>query len=223
MFNISALKEMKLVELQEIAKLSKTIKVAGAKKDTLIAQILEHQNTAVTAAEPKGAPEEITDNKTKRVRILPESKMVAEMGQSNLFTEEADVAGASVSELTQQKPVFENKNPKFKKPLFKKDSSVQSVASEEQPTENDIEVTGQNEQSGQSLANSNQHNDDGQLQKSKPQNPNQNGNGNNGNGNNGNNNPNFKGKKHNNFRDSDFEFGVATSPPMAARILSAFR
>ena len=206
MFNISALKEMKLVELQEIAKLSKTIKVAGAKKDTLIAQILEHQNTAVIAAEPKGAPEEITDNKTKRVRILPESKMVAEMGQSNLFTEEADVAGASVSELTQQKPVFENKNPKFKKPLFKKDSSVQSVASEEQPTENDVEVTGQHEQSGQSLANSNQHNDDGQLQKPKPQNPNQNGNGNNGNGNNGNNNPNFKGKKHNNFRDSDFEF-----------------
>jgi transcription termination factor Rho len=32
MFNISALKEMKLAELQEIAKLAKTIKVTGAKK-----------------------------------------------------------------------------------------------------------------------------------------------------------------------------------------------
>ena len=47
MFDISALKEMKLAELQEIAKLAKTIKVTGAKKDTLIAQILEHQNKSV--------------------------------------------------------------------------------------------------------------------------------------------------------------------------------
>ena len=43
MFNISALKEMKLAELQEIAKLAKTIKVSGAKKETLIAEIIAHQ------------------------------------------------------------------------------------------------------------------------------------------------------------------------------------
>jgi transcription termination factor Rho len=43
MFDISALKEMKLSELQEIAKSAKTIKFNGVKKRPLISQILEHQ------------------------------------------------------------------------------------------------------------------------------------------------------------------------------------
>ena len=80
MFNISALKEMKLTELQEIAKLAKTIKIAGAKKETLIAQILEHQNAAAVDEEPKvpsdssdseKAKQKPLDNKTKRALISP--------------------------------------------------------------------------------------------------------------------------------------------------------
>ena len=43
MFDISALKEMKLSELQEIAKVAKTIKITGVKKDVLINQILDFQ------------------------------------------------------------------------------------------------------------------------------------------------------------------------------------
>ena len=43
MFDISALKNMKLSELQDIAKLAKTIKFAGVKKEDLIVQILEQQ------------------------------------------------------------------------------------------------------------------------------------------------------------------------------------
>jgi transcription termination factor Rho len=54
MFDISALKEMKLSELQEIAKSAKTIKFNGVKKETLISQILEHQVVAVDAASIKG-------------------------------------------------------------------------------------------------------------------------------------------------------------------------
>ena len=50
MFDISALKEMKLSELQEIAKSAKTIKVNGVKKETLISQILEHQVASVDSA-----------------------------------------------------------------------------------------------------------------------------------------------------------------------------
>ena len=46
MFDISALKEMKLSELQEIAKLAKTIKTTGVKKEVLIEQILEQQAKA---------------------------------------------------------------------------------------------------------------------------------------------------------------------------------
>ena len=47
MFDISVLKEMKLAELQEIAKTAKTIKFTGVKKDTLINLILDHQPTVV--------------------------------------------------------------------------------------------------------------------------------------------------------------------------------
>ncbi|QBZ98456.1 transcription termination factor Rho [Flavobacterium sangjuense] len=212
MFNISALKEMKLAELQEIAKLAKTIKVAGAKKDTLIAQILEHQNSAVAQEEPKVAVEKPADNKTKRARISPESKKATDAIQSDLFTEEA----------ASEKPAFENKNSKFKKPLFKKNNTEQ-IASEEQSTENDLEVIDtslseqaqqkptvvvDSEQTEQTEANPNQNNDGNQAQKPKHHNPHERKRTDevNQNGNNGNNNPNFKGKKHNNFRDSDFEF-----------------
>ena len=75
MFDISALKEMKLAELQEIAKLAKTIKVTGAKKDTLIAQILEHQNKSLEEEKketPKAAVEKPAENKiTKAIYLLP--------------------------------------------------------------------------------------------------------------------------------------------------------
>ncbi|MEO5777575.1 MAG: transcription termination factor Rho [Flavobacterium sp.] len=216
MFNISALKEMKLAELQEIAKLAKTIKVTGAKKDTLIAQILEHQNSGAAQDEPKATVEKPADNKTKRARISPEAKKEAENSQNDLFAEEAQFVDTSVSELAQQKPAFENKNPKFKKPLFeKKNNNTSKTDSEQQPTESDLEVgeiassiattvEGNNEHTEQTEANPNQNNDGNQAQKQKPHNPNQNGN--NGNANANNNNPNFKGKKQNNFRDSDFEF-----------------
>ena len=213
MFNISALKEMKLAELQEIAKLAKTIKITGAKKDTLIALILEHQNNGAIRDEPKVASDSSDseqanqrplDNKTKRARISTEAKKEAEANQSDLFAEDAEVT---------EKPAVENKNPKFKKPLFeKKNNNTPKIASEEQPTENDIEFTDKptveayNEQTEQTEANPNLNNDGNQVQKPKPHNPNQNGNGNNGNANANNNNPNFKGKKQNNFRDSDFEF-----------------
>lgn len=58
MLDISVLKEMKLAELQEIAKSAKIIKTTGVKKDILINQILESQAAQVPAAVPatKSAP-----------------------------------------------------------------------------------------------------------------------------------------------------------------------
>jgi transcription termination factor Rho len=50
MFDISALKEMKLSELQEIAKAAKTIKIAGVKKEALISHILELQSATTDSA-----------------------------------------------------------------------------------------------------------------------------------------------------------------------------
>ena len=197
MFDISVLKEMKLAELQEIAKLAKTIKITGVKKDTLITNILEHQNKAVESEKTQVTAEKPLENKAKRIRILPETSKPTEDRQSDLFAEEAQVV---------EKPAFENKNPKFKKPIFeKKNSNSPEITSEEQPTESDSEVI-ERPAVEETEANPNQNNDENQVQKPKPHNPNQNGNNGNGNANANNNNPNFKGKKQNNFRDSDFEF-----------------
>lgn len=74
MFDISALKEMKLSELQEIAKLAKTIKFNGVKKETLISQILAHQESTVAPPVSAVADAEIVDDKPKRARIVPVKK-----------------------------------------------------------------------------------------------------------------------------------------------------
>jgi transcription termination factor Rho len=75
MFDISALKEMKLSELQQIAKAAKTIKYNGVKKEALITSILDFQKSleATTAAQEKSIAV-VTDDKPKRVRIAPEKK-----------------------------------------------------------------------------------------------------------------------------------------------------
>ena len=188
MFDISALKEMKLTELQEIAKLAKTIKVAGAKKDTLITQILEHQNKAVEVEQPKVIIDKALDNKTKRARIAPEVKNEDETSQSDLFTEEA------VVEKTEQKPAFQIKNPKFKKSIFEKKNTNSAQIISEEVTDNTTEV-GEQPANEETDGNSSQNQNGNGGPKPKHQNQNAN-----------NNNPNFKGKKQNNFRDSDFEF-----------------
>ncbi|OOV26313.1 transcription termination factor Rho [Flavobacterium sp. LM5] len=77
MFDIAALKELKLSELQEIAKKAKTIKFNGVKKETLIGLILEYQNAAVTTIPTKETVQdkaEVEKHKKERVRILPSKK-----------------------------------------------------------------------------------------------------------------------------------------------------
>ena len=75
MFDISALKEMKLSELQQIAKAAKTIKYNGVKKEALIASILDFQKSleATTVADEKPIAAE-TEDKPKRTRIAPVKK-----------------------------------------------------------------------------------------------------------------------------------------------------
>jgi transcription termination factor Rho len=193
MFDISALKEMKLAELQEIAKLAQTIKVAGAKKETLITQILENQNKAVESETTTSVSEVLIEPKLKRARITPEAKKTNEISQSNLFSEEVPTENIEVI------PVVLNKNPKFKKPFEKKRNNklddVTEKVEESDVIESPIETKQIEDQDlnmlEPSISNGNQE------ARPKHQNGNQNAN---------NNNPNFKGKKQSNFRDSDFEF-----------------
>ena len=200
MFDISALKEMKLIELQEIAKLAKTIKVTGVKKEVLIAQILEHHNKKTEVVKPEIVNPEITEekalnNKSKRARILPDTKKVTEPNQSDLFGEEVQIPVVK-----EENPTFQNKNPKFKKPLFDKSKSNSFEVFSTKNTDNEVQIIEQQQPVLEEIeVNPNSSNDANRELKHKHQN-------NNGNGNNGNNNPNFKGKRQNNFRDSDYEF-----------------
>lgn len=201
MFDISALKEMKLTELQEIAKLAKTIKVTGAKKDTLIAQILEHQNKSLEEEKketPKAAVEIPAENKTKRVRIVPAKSK--ENTQSDLFTAETPQP-AKVEVAEEEKQPVQNKNPKFKKTFEKKNKNNPEPIQQEIATEETVTVSTTTEETTVSETKTNQNNDNNREPKPKQQN----GNGN-GNHNANINNPNYKGKKNNNFRDADYEF-----------------
>jgi len=200
MFDSSALKEMKLTQLQEIAKLAKTIKFNGVKKETLIEQILAHQESVSkdTSSEKVAVQKE---EKIKRARITPDTIPKIGNPSNDLFSEES----LQPSSLTKDTPVQEQqeispksenfqKKPKFIKPSksFVNDSPIsedpnQEVASTEVTTQ---ETSVDNQEPVQ-------------IVPSKPQNPNQK---NQNSNQNPNQNPNFKAKKSPNFRDSDYEF-----------------
>jgi transcription termination factor Rho len=210
MFDISALKGMKLTELQEIAKLAKTIKFNGVKKDALIQDILDQQsknsNQEVANVEP-------VDDKPKRARIKPEEK-VAITPSNNLFSDEKPVETPVeiISEVTEEAPVADEKPAKFqKKPKFikaVKTETENTIVSEEETKDSEVSAEENSENATAKPVNPNQNpnknpnQNPNQKNKNPNQNPNQNGNGNV----NPNQNPNFKNKKTNNFRDSDYEF-----------------
>jgi transcription termination factor Rho len=85
MFDISALKEMKLSDLQEIAKTAKTIKTKGVKKETLINDILEYQK-------------ETTKPATASKKTPPVKKVIAPKGV---------VKAVAIKEVTAPKEVTE--------------------------------------------------------------------------------------------------------------------
>ena len=233
MFDISALKEMKLIELQEIAKAAKTIKFTGVKKDALISQILAHQSTSIdSVSDNKKAESKVEDDKPKRVRIVAPKKVAIQKNSNNsLFADEEIAVETSIPEVINEtlveaasekkvgKIIKFNKSAYEKKMALQKQKEEAKLASgENESTETNevdldaetVETTENNENTEVSVPSKKLN--PNQLNKQN-QNPNQNGleaqpnraqpNGN-GNGN-GNVNPNFKNKK-NNFRDSDFEF-----------------
>ena len=217
MFDISALKEMKLSELQEIAKAAKTIKFNGVKKETLIGQIVEHQMANVDTKVNTKAESDLEDDKPKRVRIVPVKKAAIQKAPvSPLFETEEIVKGDAVSveniilteALTvQEEPVLigepgtEEKKVgkviKFNKSAYEKKIALKKDKEEVKETtkEDDAVVEITTEERAEAVVPTKKINPN-QLHK---QNPNPNGNGNQ------NQNPNFKNKKSN-FAASDFEF-----------------
>ncbi|MBP4140222.1 transcription termination factor Rho [Flavobacterium sp. P4023] len=232
MFDISALKEMKLSELQEIAKAAKTIKFNGVKKETLVSHILEHQAAHVESTTTK-TESNLEEDKTKRVRILPVKKVAIQKNKVNSLFEaepivtEKEVAlennatiqvdtiekeeslnkESLVEEKKAGKAIKFNKSAYEKKIALKKDKEELKETSKESETV--VEATAETTiDSKTEVATPVKKINPNQLHKQNSNsNPNQNGNGTaNGNGNqNQNQNPNFKNKKSN-FAASDFEF-----------------
>lgn len=218
MFDISALKEMKLSELQEIAKLAKTIKFNGVKKETLISQILAHQEANVDSKLEIKTNSNPEDDKPKRTRILPVKKIAIQKSVKNsLFEAEENLTVAPVSvddyfvEMLQvdknddissvQELESEDKKTgkviKFNKSAYEKKIALKKDKEEGKETAKDTDtVANITSQEKEEVSAPVKKINPNQLHKQNP-NPSQNGN--------GSQNPNFKNKK-NNFAASDFEF-----------------
>ena len=96
MFDISELKEMKLPELQEIAKKAKINKYRGLKKEELVYQILDHQAANPAVIKPlfeDNAPEAVNENSAK-----PADKAKRQRITKNTGTEEAKPAPVPAKE-----------------------------------------------------------------------------------------------------------------------------
>jgi transcription termination factor Rho len=217
MFDISALKEMKLSELQEIAKAAKTIKFNGVKKEALISQILELQSSSSDAKSDNKTEED----KPKRARIAaPKKGAIQKPSITSLFADEENPA-AIVTPVVET--IAEEKTPeiaekkvgkviKFNKSAYEKKMALQKQKEEAKLASDENEPVETSEANSETETHENVENTEANapVKKINPnqqhkQNPNQNQSQNPNPNPNGNVNPNFKNKK-NNFRDSDFEF-----------------
>jgi transcription termination factor Rho len=226
MFDISALKEMKLSELQEIAKLAKKIKFNGVKKETLIGAILEHQSTSGDLVSDKKMENIAEDDKPKRARIVPVKKAAIqkaikkdflsnEDNQVEVNDSAEDLASKNYSPVEEKpevavvseaigpvvkvgKVIKFSKSAYEKKIALKKDKEELLEAAKENKEES-LEAAKVNDE----IKANDEPTDNAVMEVAettaavKKINPNQ--------LNKQNQNPNFKNKK-NNFRDSDFEF-----------------
>jgi transcription termination factor Rho len=230
MFEISTLKDLKLSELQEIAKTAKTIKFNGVKKETLIGLILEHQAATSKVVEEVSSTSASEVDKPKRTRIVPvkKAKNSQEDSKSPFQKEEKEInettevllisdatppiaSTVEVVEKTNEAPILEkkvNKVVKFNKSAYEKKMALQREKEEAKKSSTAVETP---EVSSSIVADEIDKNKDAEVVENplliKKINPNQlkKQNGNPNGNSNGNQNPNFKNKK-NNFKDADFEF-----------------
>lgn len=214
MFDISVLKEMKLSELQEIAKLATTIKVNGVKKEALIQHILDHQNATQNSDSDKKEQPKTSEDKPKRVRIVPEKKASNQKKSSETLFSNVDESIPSsnpiVEETTTETNNSSEKPAKPKAVKFKKSDYEKKIATQLEKAPAPSESVEKNEIKespvAEEIALTEKKLPEKKINPNQLHKNNQNGNGNpNQNNSNGNQNPNFKNKK-NNFRDSDFEF-----------------
>ncbi|HLO72993.1 MAG TPA: transcription termination factor Rho [Flavobacterium sp.] len=221
MFDIEVLKEMKLSDLQEIAKVAKINKYRSLKKDDLVYQILDLQ-----AAKPEVIKSEIPATeqpKEKRARILPKKEAnKSPQIKKDLFSQPLkDLPIETKSEkkevveeikATEPKEFTPKPNNKLPRKEFKEKKSLpHKVNKEEAPktvTEStetsEVTETTQNEKNTPKNPNYKANQNNPNHPDYKKNNGNEGNNGNNGN--NGNTNKNPHQNKKQNFREPDYEF-----------------
>jgi transcription termination factor Rho len=188
MFDISTLKGMKLTELQDIAKLAKTIKYAGVKKDDLIKLIISQQeSTAKQEVATEKTPEK--PQKKERIKILPKKA-------TDLFSEDVKPETPTHTENTS---VAQNLPKQKRKRKGEAATQIEETLPVEEksaviPEKNTIVATIEKEDTIEEKKDS-EPAEKNQHHKHKHQN-NQNGNGNGKN----------KFNKTSNVRDADYEF-----------------
>ncbi|EAZ94797.1 transcription termination factor Rho [Flavobacteria bacterium BAL38] len=220
MFDIEVLKEMKLSDLQEIAKVAKINKYRSLKKDDLVYQILDLQAAKPEVIKTELPAEKLADQpKEKRARMLPKKEVnQAPKIKKDLFSqplkdlpeeiipvkEEVVVEEVKVAETKDFVAKPNNKLPrkdfKDKKPLPQK-ANKEALTKEETTTAETSEATeiAQNEKNLSKNPNYKANQNNPNHPDYKKNNPSEG-----SNGNNTNKNP-HQNKKPN-FREPDYEF-----------------
>lgn len=213
MFDIEVLKEMKLSDLQEIAKVAKINKYRSLKKDDLVYMILDLQAAKPEVIKSDLAPEPTADKpKEKRARIAPKKRIAkASEVKKDLFSEPVKVEvtqpeNKEKEEVSESAPKQNPKQPrkefKNKKPLpetknevttSEEKATTEAVAAETTPKEK-IQPKNPNHK-----ANQNNPNHPDYKKNVAPE-------ASNGNNGNTNKNQNPHQNKKPNFREPDYEF-----------------
>ncbi|MES2863547.1 MAG: transcription termination factor Rho [Bacteroidota bacterium] len=199
MFDTSILKGMKLSDLQEIAKVANIQKFKTLKKDELITQILDAQNSS----------EEKPKAEKPAKKVTPVAKSVKEDAAVKEVAPVSDENEAKTQRARIKKPTVKQANKAQETLSFELDAEMKSESYSQQPKQQVVEE--KKEQNGNSDSNENTENvatetseevkSETAEQERNNQNPNFKKN------NNQNNNPKFnKNQGNKNFRESDFEF-----------------
>ena len=209
MFDISVLKEMKLSELQDVAKATKKIKFAGVKKEDLIYRILDFQAANpenIPSVETKSAPSDAPKSKRGRPRISKENPADAPVADAVQEAAPAPITADPSTEPRAEKFERRDRKEKFKKNKFDRNQRDGETRTEEKSTEN-TPADDERRQRHQNRDNQNRDNQPRENQsrdnRNESRQPNEN---RQQSDNNGNQNGNFKKQKQVNYRDADYEF-----------------
>ncbi len=145
MFDISELKEMKLPELQEIAKKAKINKYRGLKKEELVYQILDHQAANPENIKPLFEEKPVTETtekpqaeKPKRTRITPDKNQ-----DTGTTTPEAPVTENTEDTSATETPTPDTEVKESRKTIIRPKIQKQDIAIQTQ--EQDIKPEQKNE------------------------------------------------------------------------------